>query len=911
MRHHMDSYQTVSSAIQTMNNAMAACRYFQVPGTTYEKNRASGYGPSTLTDEVLRLYGRSKDELHYIASTIHEKIIRTVLDLEQKIHEPKAFDPLCDFLEELLKSLAIFKNYDRLAPCYGEILSAYIMALSRSAGNGRHSPIIEKILRNIARRKAPELARSRIYGSYNELHEKVCVAIISKRYASHVLATRGFTILFRAEIDFSSFGTLPEELALQIVKLLIRHGVKITEVHDIVCGGGDLGPVPDGIYVLTERVKEESRKRLPNSSLNRGALVAWELVKLLRAQNERGRVNASVCSPLSFCTLSVQDVNFLLREDSRELEMKLKGFVKVTPLKSTAALISEIEELNPERLNVVVMTLDELFASVVKKMGPKIERELAAQDANKMLGNFDFEKVMEQLRREQVIIPSTFRLAARDMGTGVREVCELMMIIESAAISGPLKRSLSHIVESYARQVAMVMQMAAAGKESDRPHYILLTSTMARTNHFLKLFDKIRSQMTSKDIPVMCLDSLEYEYLVANHFFETYVNPEKTDKRLNLDIEARSIKKALRVICSSKDVSETFSFNTLLEQLSTDIAEKRLAPAKIVVVGAENEDVLVAVSQILEQGFIDQLTLLGEPHEINSALKRAKLPIAPELESRTRIVPIDPLARDFEAKRASLANVFREFLNANSQYIVVKGSVDTATLLRTALSLYKEEDPGREGQEPKPHRLASSTALFVLPDGRFFALSDAAVNPSFRSSDSLLQAIENQLDVVRKVTPPGLLLKVAIVTAVEKQTAAIPATLLAAEATTKVGNLKDKYGPIIVEGPLSFDLATVPEVADEKHYEGKIRGDANCLVATEINTANVLYKMLSKTMGSLGLMVDNGAITTAGPNTVPIVITSRGDTARTKFNSIILALAYLSRQEASRAAEDEPLAAAL
>jgi hypothetical protein len=46
-------------------------------------------------------------------------------------------------------------------------------------------------------------------------------------------------------------------------------------------------------------------------------------------------------------------------------------------------------------------------------------------------------------------------------------------------------------------------------------------------------------------------------------------------------------------------------------------------------------------------------------------------------------------------------------------------------------------------------------------------------------------------------------------------------------------------------------------------------------------------------------MVDNGGIITAGPGTIPIVLTSRGDTAQTKFNSILLALAYSSsgRQE--------------
>jgi phosphate butyryltransferase len=146
-------------------------------------------------------------------------------------------------------------------------------------------------------------------------------------------------------------------------------------------------------------------------------------------------------------------------------------------------------------------------------------------------------------------------------------------------------------------------------------------------------------------------------------------------------------------------------------------------------------------------------------------------------------------------------------------------------------------------------------------------------------------------------------LKLAIITAVEKETSAIPATHLAAETMEAAQGLEEKYGPLVVEGPLSFDLATVPEVSEEKHYSGEIRGDANCLIATDINTANVIYKMLSRTMGSLGLMVDTGAIITAGPGAPPIVLTSRGDTSKAKFNSILLAYAYknMKPEEAGRA----------
>ena len=66
-------------------------------------------------------------------------------------------------------------------------------------------------------------------------------------------------------------GKSPERLALELVNLLVKNGVSLSRVTDVVCGGGDLGTLPDGIYVLNDQVRAESLKRLGNSSLNIGA----------------------------------------------------------------------------------------------------------------------------------------------------------------------------------------------------------------------------------------------------------------------------------------------------------------------------------------------------------------------------------------------------------------------------------------------------------------------------------------------------------------------------------------------------------------------------------------------------------------------------------------------------------------
>lgn len=858
-------------------------------------------------ESLLDVSRETRSKLHEVSSKLRRNVLAEITRLDRRIRQPKHYEELRDFVVRLREATAGFQHEPELVAFYGELLSLYMLLLYRCGGPGCRNTIVELILRNITRRKAVELDQRRLDESFQVLGDKITIAVIAKRYAVYVLATRGLDVLFRTEIDFNTFGTSAEALALQITNIMVKSGIPITEVTDVVCGGGDLGTLPDGIYVLTEKVRDESWKRLHNTSLNRGALVAWELRELLKQQGVSPRINASLCSPLSFSTLRSHELSSLFSLESKELRQHLQGFVKVTPLKSTAALLSETLGINQGSLNFLVMTLDELFASVVRKTGPKIVRELAAQEANATLRNFDFAKIAQCLVDEGFSVPQDFRLASPSPGTGVKEVCELFMIAESGKISSLLSDRLMHVVDSYAGKVAAILEMASAGKPSDRPHYIAITSMLALDKYFQKLYVKIRSMIHNPFTPVMCLDSLENEYLIANHLFELYINP-RGDRRLHFTLEARSMKQALQVLGASGGGGGIFTFTGLLDEVTGSIEEGTFDRANIVLVGADNEDALMAVANAKEQGLLAKVALVGDPGQIQEVIQQCKIALSPELDPQVELVAIDPLAVDPESKKKSTAETFRAFLEENRDYVVMKGSLDTAGVLREALSIYKSDTPQGDEAEPPKRKLATSTALFVLPDGRLLALSDAAVNPAFRNADALVQAIENQVDVVRKVMENrDITLKVAIITAVEKETSAIPATLLAGEAEEKAKALEEAYGPLIVEGPLSFDVATVPGVAEEKHYQGKIAGDANCLMATDINTANVLYKMLSKTMGSLGLLVDDGAIITAGPGTVPIVLTSRGDTAKTKFNSILLALTFAMRsRERGSAGERRP-----
>jgi hypothetical protein len=169
-------------------------------------------------------------------------VIAEILRLDRRIRDPDHFSELKGLLESLLSATDDFRHERQLAKVYGELLSVYVLMLYRCGSPGREGPIIQMILSNVARRKAPELGQAQLQDSLNRLERSITVALIAKRYAVYVLAVHRFQVLFRSEIDFRTFGTSPEGLALQITNLLLKNGIKLSEVTDVVCGGGDLGP---------------------------------------------------------------------------------------------------------------------------------------------------------------------------------------------------------------------------------------------------------------------------------------------------------------------------------------------------------------------------------------------------------------------------------------------------------------------------------------------------------------------------------------------------------------------------------------------------------------------------------------------------------------------------------------------
>ena len=94
---------------------------------------------------------------------------------------------------------------------------------------------------------------------------------------------------------------------------------------------------------------------------------------------------------------------------------------------------------------------------------------------------------------------------------------------------------------------------------------------------------------------------------------------------------------------------------------------------------------------------------------------------------------------------------------------------------------------------------------------------------------------------------------------------------------------RGQLGNVIVDGPLSLDVALFKEVAEHKKVKGSaIAGDVDALLFPNIESGNVFFKSVSHLAGGEIAAIVMGA-------KVPCVLTSRGDSAASKKYSIALA----------------------
>jgi phosphotransacetylase len=123
--------------------------------------------------------------------------------------------------------------------------------------------------------------------------------------------------------------------------------------------------------------------------------------------------------------------------------------------------------------------------------------------------------------------------------------------------------------------------------------------------------------------------------------------------------------------------------------------------------------------------------------------------------------------------------------------------------------------------------------------------------------------------------------RVAILAAVETVSARQPSTLDAA-ALCKMAERGQITGGLL-DGPLAYDNAVSEAAAKEKGIVSAVAGRADILLVPDLEAGNMLAKQLTFMSGAEAAGIVLGA-------SVPMVLTSRADSARTRMASCALAV---------------------
>ena len=209
-------------------------------------------------------------------------------------------------------------------------------------------------------------------------------------------------------------------------------------------------------------------------------------------------------------------------------------------------------------------------------------------------------------------------------------------------------------------------------------------------------------------------------------------------------------------------------------------------------------------------------------------------------------------------------------ISGNKANVLMKGHIPTAELLKEVLNA----DYGLRTGNVLCH-----VAAFEI-DGydRLIFITDAGMNiePDLKQK---AQIIQNAVHIARST---GVDLPVvAPLAAVEVVNPNMQATLDAAALT--VMNRRGQIKDCIVDGPLALDNAISLKAAAHKGITGDSAGQADILLVPNIESGNILYKSLVYfAKAKVGGVI-------AGAK-VPIVLTSRADSAESKLFSLALAI---------------------
>lgn len=285
-------------------------------------------------------------------------------------------------------------------------------------------------------------------------------------------------------------------------------------------------------------------------------------------------------------------------------------------------------------------------------------------------------------------------------------------------------------------------------------------------------------------------------------------------------------------------------------------AVRKQPQKRLVTVNGVDENTLEALDEAVELGLVTAI-LTGDRNKIEETC--AKLEINP---GNYEIIHTE------SEKEATEKAV--ELIHDGQADLIMKGLVSTDKFMKVLLK--------KEFGLVPVKGILSHIALMENPNyHKLIVFSDAGVipYPDLQQKILMTRYLINSAQALGIKTP-----KVAVIAPTEQIIISIQSCMDGATIAKMAEHGQIEGG--LVDGPMALDVAINMEAARIKGFTSPVAGDADCLLFPNIDAANVFYKTNSKLCKAQMAGIIAGA-------KVPAIVSSRGDSEKTKLNSIALA----------------------
>jgi phosphate acetyltransferase len=285
---------------------------------------------------------------------------------------------------------------------------------------------------------------------------------------------------------------------------------------------------------------------------------------------------------------------------------------------------------------------------------------------------------------------------------------------------------------------------------------------------------------------------------------------------------------------------------------------KTKGPVKVVIVNAGKSVAIDSAKQAVDENLIDPI-FIGDKSIIEELATNIKWDL-----SKYEIIN-EPVENNTALIAARLASEGRV-------KIIVKGHIHTDILMKAVL----KRNLNLIGKK----RLSHVWHMTLEKNDKPFIITDGALNV-LPKLETKMHILKNSVDFAKRIgiNKP----KVSLLSATEEVLESVPSSIDAKELTARAQSEKIDAD---VFGPMAFDNSVSENAAQIKGIKNAVAGKTDILLVPNVEAGNGLVKMMIYFMGACAAGVVVGG-------KVPIVITSRADSAPARLASIAAAIVAL------------------